>query len=386
VIRQIPDVRTRANAEKFSYAAPGRAKKPFKLKTMKPSPRTVGWEILFILSALGLVAATDALAARRYSGVKYPNSPAEGAKAIHDEAWGPDEFEALRGHASMLPYVQPSPDQEDAGTCLYMSLTGVAEWWMNRLHPLASGVVPDGENDLSERHLIHLPKNANVVKNWKTDTLLATNAKHRLLRNRSYRFAKGWTKNGRLAQPNAQGAQYGTMVNWISQSPADASDVVILPTFSRRILAADPSGSQWGVGAMPGDIVERVKRLLDEDSAPVQVIYNHYGYWHSVFIVGYDDDRSTEGCGMVSGFIEEGLTGATKVKKLYDADGGCAPTGVFYVRDSIYSDTSEPTYVYDPANPQSNAPYSKRLIYREYQWLKYLSNHAIEWKAAARAP
>lgn len=348
---------------------------------MKTTPRAVSWEILWIVSALvAFVLATDALAARLFSGVKYPNSPGEGTKAIHDQAWGPDEFEMLRGHSSMLPYVQPSPDQEEAGTCLYMSLTGVAEWWLNKLQPLEGGVIPEGDNDLSERHLIHLPKSSSLVRNWKTDTLLATNSKHQLIRNRSYRFAKGWTKNGRLASPNTSGATYGTMINWIGQTPANSNDVATLPTFERTVLAQDPSGSQWGTGALPSNIVERVKKALDENSAPIQVIYNHYGYWHSVFIVGYDDDQSSGGCSMVNGFIQRGLSGAAKVKRLYEADGGCATRGVFYVRDSIYSDYSEPMYVYDPAHPAANTPYSKRVIYREYQWLKYLANHVVEWR------
>lgn len=352
----------------------------------------VGWDFLFIFSAamLALLSSDFALAAKRVTGLKYPNSVEEGLAPIRTSAWAPDEFELMKAKSSMLPYVQPSPDQDEAGSCLYMSLTGVAEWWLNKLNPLPGGVQVQSENDLSERHLMNVTLDSNLNRNWKTDTLLGLNTRGKLLRNRAYRFAKGWYREnaaGRLvlATPNSADASYGTMVNWINQVSSAPNDQAELPRFERTVIAKDPAGNQWNTAVMPNDIVERVKTALDTNGAPVQVIYNHVGYWHSVIIVGYDDSQSTEGCEMVEDFVNGGFPNSAKVKRLYNAEGGCAPEGVFLVRDSLYIDESAPTYIYDPSNDEANTPYTKKIIYREYQWLKWLANHVVEWRVVEEA-
>ena len=53
-----------------------------------------------------------------------------------------------------------------------------------------------------------------------------------------------------------------------------------------------------------------------------------------------------------------------------------AAMGIFYVRDSIYDGgTEEKTYVYS-TSPSYSDKYSKRIIKRSYDWVKYLGNHA----------
>ena len=56
--------------------------------------------------------------------------------------------------------------------------------------------------------------------------------------------------------------------------------------------------------------------------------------------------------------------------------GGCTDMGIFYVRDSIYPGGAEElTYNYGGPHPYSEK-YSKRIIERTYNWVKFLSNHA----------
>ena len=73
-------------------------------------------------------------------------------------------IDELQGFNELVPYVLPSPQQEDAGSCLYMSLTGIAEWWLARLNPAVSRR-PNGPLDLSERHLINISENKKYQKN-----------------------------------------------------------------------------------------------------------------------------------------------------------------------------------------------------------------------------
>ena len=327
-------------------------------------------------------------------GRKYPNSLAEGVSPAESRALAPQDFRRLRGFTELLAYVTPSPDQENAGTCLFMSLTGMAEWWLMRLNH-STQFLQDGPFDLSERWWAALSlheKNKAQVKNWNTDGIFLLNTSAAVL-NRNYRFTKSWyfDKGNELlpAPPHASGALYDTRYNWIDQSDQVQSGFVKLPRFFRRIIYADPKSNPWQIGQAPHDIVELVKQALVREKSPVQVIYNHLGYWHSVFVLGFDDEASSNGCsflqeslrqfsvsdGQSSAQLGRRLGYARQLKEALRHNGGCHPRGVFYVRDSLYSDPSEPVYHYDLSNPAADKPYSKRIILREYDWLRTLANH-----------
>lgn len=324
----------------------------------------------------------------------------------------------------LLPYVMPSPDQEDAGSCLYMALTGIAEWWLAKLHPGQSRQ-SDGPLDLSERYLMNLAgmdEDDAGLANWKTDSIFLFNrAGKRALLNSKYRYTKGWylgeSYSDKIApsREGVPGAEYGTIFNWIDQRPAPELSQVEpqasagwanLPSFDRHILFADGSGNQWNVGVAPENIVDKVKTTLRMWHAPVLVIYNHNSYWHAVYVVGYDDEADNGQCAYTERFrsrilerareLDQKAREATdpkvkaayeirakrafeakdKIERAYASKGGCSSgKGVFYIRDSIYPDAGGPLYHYDPARRSADRPYAKKIVTKEYDWLRYFANH-----------
>jgi hypothetical protein len=183
---------------------------------------------------------------RSINGVKYPNDLSEGSTPVEASAWTLDlqVGEQAPGFSEMLDYALPAPDQEEAGSCLYMSLTGIAEWWVAKLNPRVSRT-PDGPIDLSERFLMNTAgadETTPGLANWKTDSVYLFNRAGSAIRNHDYRFTKGWYKtdsNGDYvpAKPNARGASYDAAYNWIDEMPnVPQGSRVVLPKFERRMF------------------------------------------------------------------------------------------------------------------------------------------------------
>lgn len=337
----------------------------------------------------------------------------------------PRKISDLKGFNELVPYVTPSPDQENAGTCLFMSLTGIVEWWLHKLNNVTQ-FVQDGPFDLSERWWVNLntrwqaqlnPKQNQVlnsrqtsVVNWKTDTIYLYNQYPAAL-NRNYRYAKGWYAkvNDEVVKASSlsAGALYDANYNWIDEIDVARPMTIPIPKFERQVLFQDPSGEPWSFGSANNSLIDQVKLALQKFKAPIQVIYNHLGFWHSVFIVGFDDQLPTLNCYFINEsiqyfdyeakkafknaqktmdedtrkkFIDRYLLMLQSGKKLisvHKKNGGCHARGMFYVRDSQYSDNSEEKYKYDLQNPTANKFYSRRIILREYDWLSNLANHVI---------
>ncbi len=395
---------------------------------MRPFPLSLTASLAVALS-LGL-SATPASAAplgqsdlrgQLVTAKKFPNSQEEGSDPVMVESRVMD-VEAASGFTELHPYILASPNQEDAGSCLYMSLTGIAEWWLARLNPRVSRE-SNGPIDLSERFLMNLSGEDEAsnpkIENWKTDSIFLFNLAGGALLNTSYPFTKGWTltnDNGNYerAQPDTEGASYGTQVNWIDERSSAKENLVTIPSFERKVIFADPESNQWNVGVAPDNIVRTVKDILVKDKVPVQVIYNHYGYWHSVFIVGFDDKQDNEDCKFVNGFrkymkeesqkardqasqttdaaekerllkkAQKFGTNSAKIESSWTKAGGCSGKGVFHVRDSIYGAPTEPIYDYDPTQQGDEAPYSKKIVTHEYEWLRHLANHVVEIQPTSR--
>ncbi|MEN9824531.1 MAG: hypothetical protein RI953_276 [Pseudomonadota bacterium] len=324
------------------------------------------------------------------------------------------DISTLGGFNQLVPYIIPSPHQEDAGSCLYMTLTGVAEWWLARLNPYASRA-SNGPLDLSERHVINasgLKKNTKNVENWKTDSIEILNATGRGILNSVYPFTKGWYREdseGDIfpAPANQNGSSYGVIINWFDNLKSVTKGHVELPKFNRTVIYADPESDQWNVGLNPPGIVEQVKDALVQNQAPVQVIYNHEGFWHSVFVVGFDDNRENRQCGFVESSIKyfEELTRdwmakaaqtdsaqkraeylkkakdsrsrGNKLKSSYLQAGGCRNQGVFYVRNSEFYG-SDGLYDYDVSKTGEETPYAPKVMLFEYEWLEHLANHVVQ--------
>jgi hypothetical protein len=355
-------------------------------------------------------------ALRAVDGLKYPNDPSEGKEPIRTQAVTySGDVSQYPGFSELLEYVVRSPHQEEGGTCLYMSLTGAAEFLMAQRNPALSRA-PEGPLDLSERYFINTagaPENEGFLTNWKTDSIEILNKLGYLPTNAGYRFTKGWAAKNMSgeyvhAQPADAGAFYDARFNWLDQRHlADLSTLTPLPRFAREVLFADPSGDQWNTAVMPPDIVSRIKAALHSRRAPVHVIYNHYGYWHAVDILGYDDETDSRDCNFTRKFIvhmeakglelrkraaeavEPGerqklIRQAEKAERIFRRtanainDGGCAGKGMFYVRDSIYTDHGGPVYDYDLTQTGDEYPYSRPIVLHEYEWVKYMANHATQ--------
>jgi hypothetical protein len=376
---------------------------------------------VFATTAFAAPLGQSDLRGQLITAKKFPNSIEEGLEPVMVESRVMD-IEAASGFTALHPYILASPDQEDAGSCLYMSLTGITEWWLARLSPQESREA-NGPIDLSERFLMNLSGEDETsnpkIKNWKTDSIFLFNLAGGALLNTSYPFTKGWTVtndkgNYERSQPNAKDASYGTQINWIDERSSVKDNLIKIPTFERKVVFADPESNQWNVGVAPDTIVQTVKDILMKDKAPVQVIYNHYGYWHSVFVVGFDDEQDNEQCKFVNGFrkymkeesqkaldqaskttdaaekerllkrAKKFSTNSDKVEISWAKAGGCSGKGVFHVRDSIYGAPTEPMYDYDPTQQGDEAPYSKKIVTHEYEWLRHLANHVVEIQPASR--
>ncbi len=302
------------------------------------------------------------------------------------------------GFTDLLPYALPAPDQRDAGSCLYMSLTGIAEWWLAKLNPLQSRR-SDGPLDLSERWVMNAAGDSRAttgVREWKTDSVYIFNNIREVALNTAYRFTMGWfnVKDGDyvVAKAGERGAKYGESFNWIDQRDLAGPERVKMPTFKRTVLFAEPGTSQWDVGVAPDDLVQKIKWALMRNRAPVQIIYNDFGYWHATVILGFDDEKSTEGCKFVERSREYYKSKAALAKNpqtTIDLEasvqkrGACNANGVFFVRDSIYPDSKQPEYVYDPSDKTRGVGrYSAKLVDIEYSFVTHLANHAIQIMAA----
>lgn len=322
-----------------------------------------------------------------------------------------DENPLAGGFNELIPYMMPTPYQENAGSCLYMSHTGIVEWWMNKLNDL------QGEDriDLSERYFMALKTERagqDTIGNWRTDNIYRLNAESKIALNDDYRYTKGHYKKidgVRVASTeDDKAAKYGTRYNWISFKDEISKDKLLeTPKFKRNVLLVDKEENQWNVAQAPLNIVDKVKEALVTNKAPVLVIYNHQGFWHANIVFGFNDNVKNE-CPFVSSFkpymdersvalIEKANNTKSpktkekylrkakrftergdKVQSRFEEIGGCSGKGAFYVRDSIFPNENMPIYDYDLNKEGEEKNLNSTLILREYEWLTTTANHIIQ--------
>ena len=334
------------------------------------------------------------------SGGRAPGARVEPVVTLHLELAGrprhpakslPDEWWAVSDE-DLMPLALASPNQYDAGSCLFMANSGAMEILMNQHTPLEE-VTYNGDTDLSERFLMnasdHVP--ASAIPYQITDILYTYNELGGSLLSRDYHFCAGWvedTASGGVALSNANDpdAYVSCSINWFDQMPADWRRMLVpTPPAERTLIFVDPrrdENSIWRVALMGQANIEQIKYELRTKNTPVLVVYNHYLYWHTNVIVGYDDTEETDGCPMVQDSIEyfeqnNAASYATKIRNAIEANGGCTSQGVFLVRDSIYEGgLGEAAYDYSTDDVQVEIDkYSKRIIKLDYNWPLYLGNH-----------
>lgn len=216
---------------------------------------------------------------------------AEAARLIDEQASGNPEHTdgsrrqdaALRLHEStdtsfhLKSYLLPSPDQLGAGSCLYMSATGIAEFLVNKEAGITNPKV-GGPTDLSEQWTIALSQRVPLKNNY-TDAV-------ELLKH------GGVVKDSRLpfrAYANS---------SWMSeQHPSvGAGDIARLPDMEKHVLFdTGAEGSQLRNHVMNQEHVNRIKNFLRDKESPVLFVYKPEGtnWWHANVITGYDDKRQT---------------------------------------------------------------------------------------------
>jgi hypothetical protein len=310
-----------------------------------------------------------------------------------DQGWdmAPVDGEELRANTALLDLVLASPNQYDAGSCLFMANTGAMEILLNQ-HTPAEDIDYLGETDLSERYLMNASDHVSYadIDYTITDLTYTYDAFGGSLLSRDYPFIADYlreTSSGGYVQadPSDDGAFFTCYANWLDDLPSDWQEALTpTPDVERSVIFLDPdldSSSIWNVGIMDWETVDRIKHELDTKQAPVILVYNHYLYWHANVIVGYDDSIDSGGCPMVesslSYFQQQGHSSyVSKIESRMDELGGCSQQGVFYVRDSIYSGgITEQEYTYSEEYGFSDK-YSKRLTQLSYNWAVYLGNHA----------
>jgi hypothetical protein len=288
------------------------------------------------------------------------------------------------------PFVLASPNQFDAGSCVFMANTGAMEILLNQHTPLED-IAYEGGTDLSERFLMNASNHADdaEVPYFITDLVYTYNVFGGSMLNRDYRFTAGYvcdTASGTEACASSDpDAYFSCQYNWIDELPDGWEDMLVeTPEAERTLIFVDPNldeNSIWRVGLMNDDVVARIKYELRTKRAPVVVVYNHYLYWHAVLVVGYDDARSIGGCPMVEGsmtYYEENGAGAyaDRIEQRMEDDGGCHENGVFFVRDSIYDGTTEELWYDYSERYDFRERYSQRIVTHEYDWARFLGNHA----------
>lgn len=228
-------------------------------------------------------------------------------------------------------YMLPSPDQLGAGSCLYMSATGIAEYLINKSKGIVNPQV-GGPTDLSEQWTINLSKTVQLGNNY-------TDAPELLAR------------AGALPDSRMKFRAYASS-SWMNERAIAGRGTEALPPFQKDVLFnGGGEGSQNAYGQMGPKDLERIKKYLRENQSPVLFVYKPptANWWHANIITGYDDKTQS-----------------------------------FTVRDSSFGrpDAKSPAYNYDGRSPYGPKPYRNETqmpYYQVQQW----GNHATGYKLAS---
>jgi hypothetical protein len=202
----------------------------------------------------------------------------------------PDHYDEL------VDYVQESPDQGEAATCLFMGNTGAMELLANKKAGIKNPV-PYGPYDLAESYSMWAPR-PQVATSFFDSPVMRFQGKGIHI---SHWPFEAWTDGRR----NHSVWDRHPQMNDLPRIELPLVETIKLFQF----------GNKWTTRVLNESHIEMIKEALWTHKGPVLINYNDEGFWHVILIVGYDD-RLPGTC--------------------YDTDPReCSGKGSFYVRDSF---------------------------------------------------
>lgn len=260
-----------------------------------------------------------------------PTDQTHSARVPRTETEKPTENEITDHSFQLKGYMLPAPDQLGAGSCLYMSATGIAEYLINKSKGIVNPQV-GGATDLSEQWTINLSKTVQLGNNY-------TDAPELLAR------------AGAIPDSRMKFRAYASS-SWMNEPAVGGRGTEALPPFKKDVLFnGGGEGSQNAHGQMRPADLERIKKYLRENQSPVLFVYKPptAGWWHANIITGYDDKTQS-----------------------------------FTVRDSSFGKpvSNAPAYNYDGRSPYGPRPYRNETQMPYYQVLQW-GNHATGYKLAS---
>lgn len=175
-------------------------------------------------------------------------------------------------HTSLLDYVQEAPDQAESATCMYVAGTGAVELLANRKAGMKNPR-PGDKYDLSESFTINAPKKETAGKYpWEIPVLKYNNG-----------FGihiSDWPFNPWNGTETSSSPWNNRDWQKLPRVPVPAVDTIPLFVI----------GNRWSTNVLNASHVEKIKEALVKYDSPVMINYNDSGYWHTILIVGYDDE------------------------------------------------------------------------------------------------
>lgn len=185
-------------------------------------------------------------------------------------------FSALPSkHKSLLPFVQPAPDQGETTTCLFMASTGAMELIANRRNGITNPK-KNGPYDLSEPWLIHQREEGIDGGGYFIEYPV-----HVFNREGGAVLNKDWPFNAWIKKDE---------IDWSAWQYRDDSGMkrVKLPKVKTKEVFI--AGSKYATGVATMKEVNLVRETLVKYDSPILINYIDDDYWHVILIVGYDDE------------------------------------------------------------------------------------------------
>lgn len=227
-------------------------------------------------------------------------------------------------HKSLLPYVQPAPDQGETATCLFMASTGALELLANKKEKIRNPK-KFGKYDLSESYVINALGPVPRGKTFYEEPVYRVNGKAVI--------AKDWPTNTKTKD----GRDDYSVWNWKNSSEMKMVDVPKVET-----IYLFSFGKKHSTYVLDQANIDQIKDALVKYNSPILVNYVDDYFWHVVLIVGYNDKLNGE-C-----YEDTPKEECAKSK------------GAFYVRDS----------------------FGKRTEIRDTDWFRIKGNSAFVVKEA----